>query len=121
MKILRMIAVLLALGLMIGEAWRSWGADRPFIFVIDDFFLGIALLYGAWVMKMDSIRNRAIFAGAWAFNVGMLYGSFFGKIVDPSSSNPGNWDMGILTGLIGLAFATSVAGLVATIVLPAET
>jgi hypothetical protein len=42
----------------------------------------------------------------------MLFGSFFGKVYDPASSNPGNFDLGILTILIGMAFATALVGLV---------
>ena len=30
----RVCGVLLALALMGGEAWRSWGAERPVVFVV---------------------------------------------------------------------------------------
>jgi hypothetical protein len=45
----------------------------------------------------------------------MLYGSVFGKLFDPAGSNPGNFDPGPLTLLVGIAFSVSVAGLVASI------
>ena len=70
-------------------------------------------------MKTDDVRNRALFAAGWGANAGMLYGSFFGKLIEPSSSNPGNFDIGLLTWLIGLAWAVSVVGVIASVMLPA--
>ena len=120
MLILRIIAVIQALSLILGETYRSWGAGRHWLFVVDDYWISGLLLLGAWAMKGDSLRNRALFAAGWGANAGMLYGSFFGKLIEPSSSNPGNFGIGLLTALIGLAFVTSVLGLIASILLPAS-
>jgi hypothetical protein len=48
-------------------------------------------------------------------NAGMLYGSFFGKVFEPARSNAGNFDLGVLTALIGLAFATAIVGFIWTV------
>ena len=48
----------------------------------------------------------------------MLYGSFFGKLIEPASSNSGNFGIGVLTFLVGLAFTTAVLGMIASILLP---
>ncbi|MDQ0463689.1 vacuolar-type H+-ATPase subunit I/STV1 [Caulobacter ginsengisoli] len=120
MTILRIIALIHGLSLIIGETWRSWGAGRPLVFVVDDYLIGGFVILGAWLMRTDTLRNRALFAAAWGANAGMLYGSFFGKLVDPASSNAGNWSIGVLTWLVGLAFVVSVAGMVAAILLPAR-
>ena len=118
MKALRVLAVLLALSLMIGELWRSSGAGRPFAFVIDDQIIGGFLLVAAYAMRIDTIRTRSAFAAAWGMSAGMLYGSFFGKLVTPETINAGNWDLGILTWLVGLAFVVALLGLAATLALP---
>ncbi len=115
LKMLRILVIGLGLSLMIGELWRSWGAGRHWLFVIDDQIMGIALIAGAWAMRRDTQFTRAAFAAAWAFNAGMLYDSFFGKLIEPESSNPSNWDLTILTALIGAAFALSIIGLIATL------
>lgn len=120
MLILRIIAVIQALSLIVGETFRSWGAGRHWLFVVDDYWISALLLLGAWAMKTDTIRNRALFAAGWGANAGMLYGSFFGKLIEPSSSNPGNFDIGLLTALIGLAFVASVLGMIASVLLPAK-
>lgn len=120
MRGLRGLAVVMALSLMLGELWRSWGAGRHPLVVLDDQLMGGFLLAAAWAMRVDSRRNRAAFAAAWGVVAGMLYGSFFGKLVDPASSNAGNWNMGVLTALLGVAFATALVGLWLSITLPAN-
>jgi hypothetical protein len=47
----------------------------------------------------------------------MLYGSCFTKLADPLQPMQSNIESRLLTGLITLAFATSVAGLVASVIL----
>jgi len=120
MKALRIWAVLLALSLMIGELWRSWGAGRDFVFIVDDQIMGAMLLWSAYLLKQQTLRRRAFFSAAWAVNVGMLYGSFFGKVVRPENAEAGNWDVGVLTALIGLAFLSAIIGMIASILLPHE-
>lgn len=118
MLALRILAVVHALSLSIGETWRSWGAGRHFLFVFDDYWVAALLLAGAWAMKQDTVQRRALFAAGWGANAGMLYGSFFGKLVEPASTNAGNWSIGVLTWLVGLAFVVSVGGMIATFAIP---
>ena len=112
---MRVAAIFVALTLMLGEAYRSWGAGRPIYAWIDDQFMGAALIAGAILMSRPSPRRHAFFAAAWAFNVGMLYPSFFGKVFDPASSNPGNFSLGFLTLAIGVLFAIAIVGTFASI------
>ena len=120
MKALRWLGAIGAFALMIGELWRSWGAGRHILFILDDQFAGLLMLAGVWAMRRDSIRARALFASGWGVAAGMLYGSFFGKVIDPASAQPGNWDVGVLTALLGVAFAISIGGLVACIAIPPD-
>lgn len=117
MKILRIVAIVLALTLMIGEAYRSWGAGRPFYAWFDDQIMGAALIAGAWLMAKPTAQRHALFAAAWAFSAGMLYPSFFGKLFEPQSSNPGNFGIGFLTAIIGLLFAISIVGTIVCVTL----
>lgn len=116
---LRRAAIAGALALMIGELWRSWGAGRHPLFVLDDMFAGGFLIAAAIAVRDDSRRNRAAFAAAWGTAVGMLYGSFFGKLVEPARTNAGNWDLGVLTALVGVAFVCALIGLWLSVTLPA--
>lgn len=78
------------------------------------------LLAGAWAMARDTLARRAFFAAGWGVNAGMLYGSFFGKLFEPARTNAGNFDLVLLTWLVGLAFAVSIAGMILTITLPQQ-
>ena len=117
---LRITAALLALSLMIGELWRSWGAGRHWLFVFDDQWMGGFLLVAAWAVGRQTVASRAAFSAAWGVCAGMLYGSFTGKLVEPQAAQPGNWDLGVLTALIGVAFAVSLIGLWFSLRLPLE-
>ena len=64
MKLLRIWAVLLALSLMIVEVWRSWGAGRELVFVIDDQIMGAMLIASAYLLKQQTLRRRAIYTAA---------------------------------------------------------
>jgi len=120
MTLLRIAAILLAIALMGGEAWRSWGAGRPFVFVIDDFIMGALLIAGAVAIAKDTFARRAFFASAWGYTAGQLYSSFFSKIAHPDHANAGNWSLDILTWLLGFAFVVSIVGAVASIMMPQQ-
>jgi hypothetical protein len=121
LKVLRLVAVLLGLSLIVGEAYRSWGAGRPVAFWMDDMLMGGLLLVAAVAVAKETWARRALFTGAWGVNAGMLYASFFGKVFAPDISDSGNFELGLLTALIGLAFATAVIGFVASLMIPIRT
>lgn len=107
--LLRIWAVVGALSLITGEAYRSWGVGRPVAFWMDDVLAGALLLVGAWAMRDPKPRACALFAGGWGVATGMLYGSFFGKVFDPAHANPGNFRLDVLVTLIGVAFFSALA------------
>ena len=108
----------LAIFLMVCEVWRSWGDGRHIMFILDDFFAGLFMLYAAARFTQDTPARRAMFASAWGVAVGMLYGSFFGKLLAEGPINSGNWGADILTGAIGVAFVLSIFGLILAIKMP---
>lgn len=118
MALLRLAAVLLALSLMIGEVWRSWGVGRPVMLVLDDQLMGGFLLVAALSVRKETAQSRMCFAAAWGVVAGMLYGSFFGKLFEPAKAQAGNWELGVLTALLGAAFLVSLVGLGASLTIP---
>lgn len=79
------------------------------------------LIAGAWLMARPTPFAPCLFRSGWGVNARMLYGSFFGGVFAPETSNPGNFDMGLLTTLIGLAFVTVIAGMISSILLARKT
>ncbi len=115
-----MLGVIHGAALVCGEMLRSWGQGRPLVFVLDDFWIGGGVILAALWFRADDLKRRAAFAAAWGANAGMLYPSFFGKLVAESGAQQhSNIPDALLTGLVGLAFATSVVCMIATIALKA--
>ena len=106
MIVWRSLAVFLGLLLMGGELYRSW-------------CIGIPLVVTALLMAKDTFARRAAFAGAWGATAGMLYPSFFGKLVEPTPDAVATTNIPFdqLTVIIGVIFALSLAGLVASVAL----
>ena len=118
MRLLRILGVIGAILLMAGEAYRSWGAGRPVVFWMDDMLAGTMMIAAAILVGRQSFATRSFFAASWGVAVGMLYGSFFGKLYDPANGHPGNFSIGLLTWLVGIAFVLAIGGLIASILLP---
>jgi hypothetical protein len=112
---LRIVAMLLGGSLIIGEAYRSWGAGRTPTAWLDDMLMGTLLICAAIAAARGGWQRRALFTGAWGVCAGVLYGSFFGKVFDPEAVNASNFSLGTLTALVGVAFAVSVLGFVASL------
>lgn len=108
---LRWWAVLQGAGLIIGESIRSWGQGRHPLFVLDDFFIGVPLLLTAWLVGSPTPMRKAAFSAAFAASAGMLYGSFFGKLLEPAGDHSSSFDVGFLTFLVGVAFVSSLVSL----------
>jgi hypothetical protein len=115
MLLWRVWAILLGSFLMIGETFRSWGAGRHWLFVFDDFFIGVPLVVTAILVAKPTVARRCAFSASFAASAGMLYGSFFGKLVDPANIHAGNMSAALLTCLVGGAFFSSLIGLAGSI------
>lgn len=118
MKALRLLAVVLGLALALGEGYRSFGAGRPVLAWADDFLLAALMITAAVLVRRETVARRMFFTGVWGMAVGGCYLSFISKIIDPASTNAGNMSLGLLTALVGGAFALAVAGFVASLALP---
>jgi hypothetical protein len=116
----RVWAALLGSSLILGETIRSWGQGRNLLFVFDDYLIGIPLIVMAVLMAKPTVAKHCAFSASYAATAGMLYGSFFGKLVNPEGPMSSNIEGGFLTFLIGLAFLSALAGLVASLYLASK-
>ena len=96
---------------MIGEIVRSFGKDRNLLFIMDDFIFGGILLFGGVLTLKRKKLGLPILIAGWASCFGMTYGSFFSKIIEPKNLNS-NINNDFLIFLIGLAFVSSIIGLI---------
>ena len=118
MSALRVYTVLVALVLMIGEGYRSWGAGRPVITWMDDMVLGALMIAAAWAVGRGMPARRAFLTGVWGIAIGAVFLSLVSKILDPSSTIAGNLQLSVLIWALAAIFAGSVLGFVASLVIP---
>lgn len=114
----RTITILIAVIVIIGELYRSWGVGRPIMFVLDDVLMGTYLIISSLIFTKDTPTRRAFFASGWGMGAGLGYVSFFSKVENPEKTNFGNFEPSTLTSLVGIAFAVSIIGLATAILLP---
>lgn len=108
--ILRVVAIFLAVVLAFGETLRSWGAGRAWYHITDDYIAVLLLVVAA--VRAGRSEGPALLCGAFGFASGMLYGSFFGHMeaLSRNEGDPGNIPQSCLTAVIGVLFASAVAG-----------
>jgi len=83
---------------------------------IHDWVAGSFLIYGGVKSQRDWGTGRLYQVAAWAFNVSLLCGAFFGHLEDWSAEVPAQgWiSERALVIIIGFLFAISLCGLVST-------
>jgi len=111
------LAIILALGLIIGETIRRFGEWGYWARWMDDYLMGLFLIIpGVMILKKIDFGKKILIAG-WGINVGMLYGSFFSKVAPNSVEFQSNIQSDFLILLIGLGLLTSITGLLWILIL----
>lgn len=118
MKAFRYFTIALGAVNMLGEFYRSVGDGRHIMFVLDDTFLGLALIISAVLFTKDTPPRRAFFAASWGAAAGGVYGSFFSKLFAEDPINSGNLNPTFLTAFLGVFFLISILGVILAIRLP---
>jgi catechol 2,3-dioxygenase-like lactoylglutathione lyase family enzyme len=100
------------------ETWRRWdqmGEARRWPSILDDWLAGALLVVASVVAARDATRGRAWLAGAWGAATGMMFGSFFGQLVDGAGIDPSGAATSVVVGVKGVMFALCVVGLVTSL------
>ncbi len=104
----KILAVVYAAGLGIGEAVMNWGNWQYAPLWIVDYIIVISLLIG--VFQTSPHRSASTLKAAWAFSFGVMYMALF-VTMNPEMAQYYNASSTILF-LIGLLMALSAIGLV---------
>ena len=100
----------------LAETVRRWG-NWPFLpFFLDDWIAGVFLVYGDVRSRRSWTIGRPYQAAAWAFNCGLMYGSFFTHLEHWSQPPEAGWiPHEALVVIIGVLYALALAGLAGTL------
>jgi hypothetical protein len=112
---IRRLAIVIGVMLPIAEAVRRWplSDDYPPAF-LDDFLIGVFLVYGAWRSATDC-QGTIILAAAWAFACGLGYASFFSHVRSLAAPDPSGLPHALVAAVIGAGWLVCIVALVATI------
>ena len=95
--------------------WHQLGDLRVWPFWLDDWLIGLFLIYGAWQTRSNRDRGRPVLAAAWGFACGMGYASFFSQLVDVANADPSGFPTTTVAAAKGAMLALGISALVATI------
>ena len=118
MRFSRALAYFGGVVLPIGETVRRWqqlGDLRMAPAWMDDWIIGLLLLYGAWRTRDDVAGGRPVLAAAWGFACGMGYASFFSELMNLDLTDPSGFPSTTVAAIKGLMLALGIAALIATL------
>jgi hypothetical protein len=117
-KFSRGLAIIAGVFLPVLETWRRWdqlGDIRMAPAWLDDWIIGVFLLYGAWRTRNNDRSGRAVLAAAWGFACGMAYSSFFMQVARLGEADPSGISSVNVVVFKGVMMALAVAALVVTL------
>jgi hypothetical protein len=95
--------------------WRQLGDIRVWPFWLDDWAIGLFLLYAAWRVGKDPVGSRPFLAAAWGFALGMVYASFFSQLTAVDRPDPSGISSVVVVGIKGVMFILTVVALIGTL------
>ena len=95
--------------------WHQLGDIRMAPAWLDDWLIGLFLLYGFWRTRENDRPGRAVLAAAWAFACGLAYASFFGQLATLSQADPSGVASTKVVAIKGVMLVAAVAALVVTL------
>jgi hypothetical protein len=110
-KINKILAILFAVGLAVGEAIINWGNWQYAPLWIVDYMIVVALLVG--VFQSSVSKSASILKASWAFAFGVMYMALF-ITINPENENY-NSVSPIIIYLIGLLITLSISGMILSI------
>jgi hypothetical protein len=95
--------------------WHQLGDLRMAPMWLDDWIIGLFLLYGAWRTRDGASSGRAVLAAAWGVACGMGYMSFFGELSNLGLTDPSGLPSITVAVIKGVMVALALAALVLTL------
>jgi hypothetical protein len=119
----RNLAIVIGILTPIAETVRRWnqlGHLSVWPVWLDDFVLGVFLLYGAWRTTKDVRTGRPFLAAAWAFTCGMAYASFISQLQNLNQPDPAQISSGLVATIKGVGLVLAILALIVSLRTPAE-
>ena len=100
------------------ESWRRWhqfGDVAMWPAIFDDYLAGGFLIVASRIAARDVRRGRVWLAAAWGAATMMMYGSFFGHLVNRGPPDPSGFPVNVVLFVKAIMLAVCMGGLIATL------
>jgi multisubunit Na+/H+ antiporter MnhB subunit len=117
LKLNSYLAIVFGLIIISTETYRRYGDFGHWSRWMDDYLIGLFLIIPAILVLKGHKFSISLLIAGWAFSSGLLYGSFFSKVIDVENIKQSNIPTATLIDLIGIALFVSVASLLWLLIL----
>jgi hypothetical protein len=100
------------------ESWRrrhQFGDVAMWPAIFDDYLAGGFLITASRIAARDARRGRIWLAGAWGAATGMMYGSFFGHLVNRAAPDPSGVPVVVVLVVKAVLLVACLTGLIASL------
>ena len=106
-----------AMGIMLPalEVARRRTNFDDFAHYIDDFLLGILLLYGATAVTRKKTHGPILLVVAWAILCGGMYGSFVDQLQSADANDVSGFSNTLVTVIKGAIYAVAIVSLILSV------
>ena len=119
-KLNSILGIVFGLSLIIDETIRRFNDWGHWSRWMDDYAFGMILIVSAALTLKNKRFGPKLLIGAWGLCVGLLYGSFFSKVVSQQNILQSNIEYNLLVNLIGIVFGISLIGFVWVLLIGAK-
>jgi hypothetical protein len=114
----RRAAFALGVFAIVVESWRrrhQFGDVSMWPLIFDDYIAGSFLIAASRIAARDAGRGRVWLAAAWGASAMMMYGSFFGQLINRAAPDASGLPTTFVLGVKAVLFAICLAGLAVTL------
>lgn len=97
------------------DVWRRFGRWHEWPVILDDVLAGVLLLVAIVKLRRRTSDGRLYLAVAWAYGVGMMYGSFFGQLMEVTRPDASGLPAPFVVGVKAVLLVLCVLGLVGAV------
>jgi uncharacterized membrane protein len=109
------LAYVLSPFFLLVDLWRRFGRWHEWPVILDDVLAGVLLLVAIAKLRRRASDGRLYLAVAWAYGVGMMYGSFFGQLMEIARPDASGLPAPFVVGVKAVLLVLCVLGLVGAV------
>jgi hypothetical protein len=108
----RRLAHVLCPFFLLVDVWRRFGRWHEWPVILDDVLAGVLLAVALVKLRRQASDARLYLVAAWAYAVGMMYGSFFGQLMELNLPDASGLPSRFVVGVKAILLALCALGLV---------